>query len=248
MADDAAEQFELVECLRAMYPLPSELEWSEETVTLLGALESGEPNDWSNHDRLEGIVRLQMDHLPALVIETALEISLQAPVVSLAPRQASWMTRADHDRLLDDLPKQSGEGMSEYVLGTLDWIKAQASIYHHEEPLSASSETTQSKEDDPSGRLERVWFWFPSLSSKEKRRDLVDYALEYDLKGFVLAGEIPTLPPFRASTWTIHFGSISLQIVPLNITPILILLPRFLTPNSPYPRRPLIFFLSYQSD
>lgn len=37
-------------------------------------------------------------------------------------------------------------------------------------------------------KLERVWFWFPSLSSKEKRKDLVTFGHDAGLTGFVLAG------------------------------------------------------------
>lgn len=34
----------------------------------------------------------------------------------------------------------------------------------------------------------RVWFWLPSLSTREKRDDMVNWAPEYNLTGFVLAG------------------------------------------------------------
>jgi hypothetical protein len=58
--------------------------------------------------------------------------------------------------------------------------------------LSRTQEQTQvevAEEDAGDEALQRVWFWFPSLSTKEKRRDLVDYAPRYGLTGFVLAGE-----------------------------------------------------------
>jgi hypothetical protein len=35
----------------------------------------------------------------------------------------------------------------------------------------------------------RVWFWLQSLSTKSKRDDIVNWAPEYHLTGFVLAGE-----------------------------------------------------------
>ena len=39
------------------------------------------------------------------------------------------------------------------------------------------------------GPLVRVWFYFPSLSTREKRDDLVSMAPMYALTGFVLAGK-----------------------------------------------------------
>jgi hypothetical protein len=83
------------------------------------------------------------------------------------------------------------EGSSEYILDQLDAISLAASDILAEN-ASGSAEDGGAN-DRPvaadTDRLERVWFWFPSLSSKEKRRDLVTYAEDSGLTGFVLAGE-----------------------------------------------------------
>lgn len=43
--------------------------------------------------------------------------------------------------------------------------------------------------DSKSGPIVRVWFYFQSLSTREKRNDIVNYAASYSLTGFVLAGK-----------------------------------------------------------
>jgi hypothetical protein len=43
--------------------------------------------------------------------------------------------------------------------------------------------------------LVRVWFYFPSLNTREKRQNMVDWAPSYSLTGFVLAGKV--FHPFR---------------------------------------------------
>ncbi|CDZ98376.1 Uncharacterised conserved protein UCP038021, RWD [Phaffia rhodozyma] len=52
----------------------------------------------------------------------------------------------------------------------------------HRESSSQESEFNQKE-------LDRVWFWLPSLSTKEKRNDIVRMAPSWNLTGFVLAGK-----------------------------------------------------------
>jgi hypothetical protein len=52
----------------------------------------------------------------------------------------------------------------------------------------------------PKSCLQRVWFWFPSLSSKEKRRDLITFGEEHLLSGFLLAGKCRTTPSHMKSS------------------------------------------------
>jgi hypothetical protein len=82
------------------------------------------------------------------------------------------------------------EASSEYILDQLDAISVAASELLAER-VSGTAEDGGA-DDQPDGAadsLERVWFWFPSLSSREKRRDLVTYAEDSGLTGFVLAGK-----------------------------------------------------------
>lgn len=54
-----------------------------------------------------------------------------------------------------------------------------------EEPVVAATSTPKRDE----GPLSRVWFWLPSLESKDKTREIVTFTWEYGLTGFVLAGK-----------------------------------------------------------
>lgn len=107
-------------------------------------------------------------------------------------RQPSWLTRVEWEQVRDIPPSIEGDLVVEYLLETMDLIRRRVSglpKYRVEEIKPEVTETTK-----PKSCLQRVWFWFPSLSSKEKRRDLIDFAEEHLLTGFLLAGEShPTL-------------------------------------------------------
>ncbi len=102
--------------------------------------------------------------------------------------QPDYLPRQIHDEWqsqLDQLPPSATP--TDTILAAIDHLRILGSSYILE--TSRIEEAADFCEVTTEDKLERVWFWFPSLSTKEKRRDLVEYGRERGLTGFVLAGE-----------------------------------------------------------
>lgn len=178
--------------LQAMYPLPSELILDPETETYLNNLTSEPlPPD------LIFTLRLNVDEDETYPLEVIyhLSTSTSTPKLDLVIRQPPWLNRSSTNILSSSLvlpATEEGASPSETILSSIEILKSTAStLLHSSRPLSPPlciSNDSEKKGIAEEEGLERVWFWFPSLSSKEKRRDLVEYAPRYDLTGFVLAG------------------------------------------------------------
>lgn len=102
------------------------------------------------------------------------------PNVKVRIRQPSWLSRAATNQLMDDLPAD------EDLLGTIEHIK-EATATHlaqslHSEPMAQALST-------PDSPLVRVWFYFPSISTRSKRADFIIHAPSYSLTGFLHAGK-----------------------------------------------------------
>ena len=74
----------------------------------------------------------------------------------------------------------------EDVFEAFEYVQEQAVHFLEAQKQNLNSEGTI---DTKSGPIVRVWFYFQSLSTREKRNDLVNYAANYSLTGFVLAGK-----------------------------------------------------------
>lgn len=132
---------------------------------------------------------------PALVLPD----DAQTPAAVVHATQPPWMSRAAHDQLAATLPKPGDGGAASNVdllLAAIDHIR---SITPYLLPAPSPPPSTvdrarggrkrPSPGDNSGDEPEyRVWFWFPSLSTREKRDDMVNWAPEYGLTGFVLAG------------------------------------------------------------
>lgn len=100
--------------------------------------------------------------------------------VSLSVVRPTWLRRRAYDSIADHLPTRTEDCLNEAI----DYLNAKVP-----ELLSELEAADTSSADDRELALVRVWFYFPSLSTREKRNDLVNLAPSYDLTGFVLAGK-----------------------------------------------------------
>lgn len=98
------------------------------------------------------------------------------PVLSL--RRPVWLDRKGYSLLAQGLPRGPDS-----VFAGIEYLREAAPnlVYSKQNPPTAGAE--ESKE------IVRVWFYFPSLSTREKRRDIVNWAPEYHLTGCVMAGK-----------------------------------------------------------
>jgi len=184
---DAIMQLDTVSLLQAMYPLPEELVLDPDTAAFVDNPTEVAPPE------LDMTLRVSLDAHPDRILELSISLSTEDDTVRIVPRQPAWLNRQAHDVLSSSISERDSDIIpSEYILETLEILKWAASDLLEQQALSDPSEEVEEKEVKEV-KLERVWFWFPMLSTREKRKDLVDYAPRYGLTGFVLAGVYHTI-------------------------------------------------------
>ncbi|KAI5478259.1 hypothetical protein MNV49_005324 [Pseudohyphozyma bogoriensis] len=184
--------------LSSLFPLDGELTPDGPTSALL-ADPSTAPSPLPHELTL--ILALSIDTTHSINLTLALPLSTSAassPAINI--HQPSFLSRPQLTTLTASLashlssqssPSPLGEGASEYLLEGIEFVREEARVLlerieREKEELAALE--TEKKEREKEGEV-RVWFWFPSLSTKEKRDDMVHWAPGYGLTGFVLAGK-----------------------------------------------------------
>ncbi|KAF2826953.1 hypothetical protein CC86DRAFT_22715 [Ophiobolus disseminans] len=99
------------------------------------------------------------------------------PKVKVRVQQPPWLNRAAVNQLMIDLPHD------EDLLGTVEHIKEAAS------QRLKSSKIEQLSAPEKTASIVRVWFYFPSISTRSKRDDFIIHAPSYFLTGFLYAGK-----------------------------------------------------------
>lgn len=102
------------------------------------------------------------------------------PAPKARVQQSYWMSKAEAALLTTKIPRD------EDLISMIEHVNQYAALY-----LAESRDQPQDELMSPSHaiHLSRVWFYFPSISTRSKRDDLVNTAPVYDLTGFLLAGK-----------------------------------------------------------
>ncbi|KAG6020840.1 hypothetical protein E4U19_006104 [Claviceps sp. Clav32 group G5] len=102
------------------------------------------------------------------------------PAVRLV--QPSWMSKAEAAALTAGAPKNQD------LLSLIENFRNAASCHllQTNVPAMTATDCLRDTETEP---LVRTWFYFPSISTRSKRIDLVKYAPTYALTGFLLSGK-----------------------------------------------------------
>ncbi|KAH7396265.1 hypothetical protein BKA66DRAFT_409422 [Pyrenochaeta sp. MPI-SDFR-AT-0127] len=102
------------------------------------------------------------------------------PDVKVRIQQPAWMSRAATNHIMTEIPE------GEDLIGVIEHIK-EAAVQH------LVDSNTNLPGAHPAimeiGPLVRVWFYFPSISTRSKRDDFIKYAPIYGLTGFLYAGK-----------------------------------------------------------
>ncbi|KAK6216602.1 DUF1115 domain protein [Colletotrichum tabaci] len=119
----------------------------------------------------------------------------EAPRVAVRVRQPAWLSRAATAQLNARVPED------EDLFSTIEVVR-DAAAEHLEraklaeaEALVAGNDNRLDADDDGDGdaggppHLVRVWFYFPSISTRSKRDDFIIHAPAYGLTGFLYAGK-----------------------------------------------------------
>ncbi|KAE8385653.1 ubiquitin-conjugating enzyme/RWD-like protein [Aspergillus alliaceus] len=187
-ADIMESQLSMIDLLTAMFPSPGELEIPESTSECVAKLRdwcqgptgvpAGIPSNLLLAVRLpiaDGEKRIQVNiSIPLQYEDPNIE---QPPPLSYSLRQPDWMSKAEVTKLAAAMPQDD-------VLEAFEYVQEEALRFLETQKMLAAESATNSCEP-----IVRVWFYFPSLSTREKRDDLVNYAAGYSLTGFVLAGK-----------------------------------------------------------
>lgn len=195
-ADIMESQLSTIDLLAAMFPSPGELEIPESTTQCVEKLrhwcENSDTTLAGIPSRLLLAVCLPIASGDGKKIQVNVSIPVlcdddqdpgvveQPPPVNYTLRQPEWLSKAELAELTAAMPQEDVFEAFEYIQEeTLRFLQSR------EEQKQASG--TQVSGDH--GPIVRVWFYFQSLSTREKRDDLVNNAPGYSLTGFVLAGK-----------------------------------------------------------
>jgi hypothetical protein len=183
-----------IDLLMAMYPEEITLnDYSEKMLnTLRNAIDEGGSNAFHDSPIVSLLLELPLTDNGASNTQT-LRLDLAAPFTyeglqhpeeppnfKVRIHQPSWLSRAATTQLQDTIPE------GEDLLDTIEHIK-DAAAQAHKESLQPQVTSTASTND--SGPLVRVWFYFPSISTRSKRDDFIKFAPAYNLTGFLYAGK-----------------------------------------------------------
>ncbi|KAE8540628.1 hypothetical protein D1P53_002992 [Cryptococcus gattii VGV] len=205
-----------LQILISMYP--SETTLPPSTAALVEAFESGEEDGIEALESLEAELSIKIDEereeeIGVLISLRTIDVDLEnhppntqvagdvepTPQIHIRPKQPTWLSNSSYSTLLSSLsPLSLEEEGSEYILTSIEHIRESLLPLLPKEGIEESDgqgKKQEVKKDE--GPEQRVWFWFPMLSTKEKRNDIVQYAEEMGLTGFVLAERFrrPLIPP-----------------------------------------------------
>jgi hypothetical protein len=176
------EQADLVERLRAWCEGDDEdpPAFTEHAVTVLLAVSASDEADSRDKLYLEINVPLWWEQGESTTAHDAAE----PPRVRVRiQQQPAWMSKAEATQLNDEIPDED-------VLTIIEHVKEAASQSLAATRIAADSSATKpSTSSSTSQPLVRAWFYFPSISTRSKRDDLINYAPSYGLTGFLLAGK-----------------------------------------------------------
>lgn len=120
---------------------------------------------------------LLLDLVFPLALQNAVTVD-EPPRAKVRVQQPSWLSKASTSRLM------TGMGDNEDLLGMIEHIKQAAA-----EQLAVVSSIAKPSDATTSLPLVRVWFYFPSISTRSKRDDFIIHAPSYHLTGFLYAGK-----------------------------------------------------------
>jgi hypothetical protein len=187
-------QLSTIELLTGMFPGPDELEIPSETLQWINTL-----SDWCSDSQIgDSPTAVPSELSLALNLVIGEDFSTQArnillnisvptkcanvgasepPPFRYFLRQPEWLSKAQLNNFSSLIPQND-------IFEAIEWIREEAL-----QRLIARPEGINTDADMPKDKLVRVWFYFSSLSTREKRDDMVNFAPTYQLTGFVLAGK-----------------------------------------------------------
>jgi hypothetical protein len=126
----------------------------------------------------------------SIVLELTVPIQYEGPEPPAEPSpvrirmiQPVWMSKAEVTGIQAEIPDED-------LLGGIEYVR-EACLQHikSSRDAAAAASTTTVGSNSTTEPLVRVWFYFPSISTRSKRDDLINHGPSYGLSGFLLAGK-----------------------------------------------------------
>ncbi|KAM0715999.1 hypothetical protein Q7P37_008513 [Cladosporium fusiforme] len=196
--DLMTEQIGQIDLLMAMYAPDDAITIDDASADLVEALKNWCENDT---DVVPNIAQPSISILLNLDISNLdespgdqpkpLQLSLSVPLVHMGTlemdpppiksrlQQPDWLSKNQVAGLNASIPDED-------ILTVIEHVKEEAS------QLSSQANIASTEAEglfDKNASLVRAWFYFPSISTRAKRDDLVNFAPTYGLTGFLMAGK-----------------------------------------------------------
>ncbi|KAL4919835.1 hypothetical protein BDW62DRAFT_199555 [Aspergillus aurantiobrunneus] len=194
-------QLSTIDLLTAMFPSQGELEIDPSTLECIEKLRIWCEAPNPSAEPLPGIPSsiLLAVHAPVTGNERRIQVNISIPLqlasqdtdpepvpppLNYSLRQPDWMSKADVARLSSAMPGDD-------IFAALEYIQTEAARFLETQTQTQTQKSSASLHPttQPPTPIIRAWFYFPSLSTRAKRSDMVTYAPDYSLTGFVLAGK-----------------------------------------------------------
>lgn len=136
--------------------------------------------------------QMELDVVVPMTCDGVGGLPSEPPLVRVKLQQPPWLRKSELAEVQHRIP--ADEDMSTAIEST----KEAASAFLAEKQAAEAAAALLSEAggggggggpDDTAADLVRVWFYFPSISTRAKRDDLVRQAPTYGLTGFLLAGK-----------------------------------------------------------
>jgi hypothetical protein len=118
--------------------------------------------------------------------ESETEPPNEPPPVKIRIRRPAWMSKTEASQITAETPQQDD------LFAAVEHVKEAASVLlsrFRELEGAAAAGPHKSRPGGTHAPMVRVWFYFPSISTRSKRDDLIIHAPTYGLTGFLLAGK-----------------------------------------------------------
>jgi len=192
--DIMESQLSVIDLLTAMFPSPGEMEIPQSTAEHVERLREWCQNQTPAPPIAPPSLPLSV-FLPVSDGEKSIQVNIsvplqcenpntidQPPPSSYSLRQPEWMSKAEFSSIAAYV-----QGVDS--LDALDYIQNRVNDFLENKKSEANATEQEKLDRSAQGPIVRVWFYFPSLSTRKKRDDMVNLAPSYSLTGFVLAGK-----------------------------------------------------------
>lgn len=205
-----------IELLQSLYPLEGELTLDPSTESIQSFIQHYASSTLkSSHPIYPAILQPDCTAVPTFQLTLRLNLTTEscernvemelsiflalyegAQVVRVVLHQPKWLSRSVHAQLDLSLARWLEQRITtddsaddiESILAAIEYITEQCLNTANEQRETVLEKEIVEPEDEV-----RVWYWFPSLSTRQKRDDMVNWAPDYGLTGFVLAGKLDSI-------------------------------------------------------